>query len=281
MVLFPNCKINLGLRVAGKRPDGYHNLETIFYPIPLKDAAEITVCTGRKVNKPPFELTITGADIPGSTDNNICTKAWRLIKNDFPDIPPVRMHLHKAIPIGAGLGGGSSDGAFTLILLNRELKLNISQEQLLKYALALGSDCPFFIVNTPCYATGRGELLEPVNIDLGAYYFVVVFPNIHISTAGAFKDLTKTKSTAVDLKSIISQPVEQWKQHLVNEFEPAVFGKHPAIATIKERLYVAGAAYASMTGTGSSVFGIFHNSKKLANLLPDENYKVYILNQSH
>jgi 4-diphosphocytidyl-2-C-methyl-D-erythritol kinase len=267
--------------VAGKRPDGYHNLETIFYPIPLKEALELTINTGRKDHTEPFGLTITGTEIPGSTENNICTKAWQVIKNDFPQIPPVRMHLLKAIPIGAGLGGGSADGAFTLMLLNQELHLNLTNEQLAAYALTLGSDCPFFILNQPCYATGRGEILEPVNVDLSDYYFVVVFPNIHISTAEVFKDHAKTKSDPADLKSIINQPVDQWKDHLVNEFEVPVFVKHPAIKQIKQQLYEAGAVYASMSGTGSSVFGIFHNSKKTANLLSGENHKVFILNHAH
>lgn len=281
MVLFPNCKINLGLRVAGKRPDGYHNLETIFYPIALNDAAEITVTASRKDHAIPFELTITGLTIPGDLKSNICTKAWQLIANDFAGLAPVKMHLHKAIPIGAGLGGGSADGAITLLLLNQELRLNLSNEQLAKYALTLGSDCPFFIVNRPCYATGRGEVLEEVNIDLKEYYFVVVYPNIHISTAEVFNSLQPAKDNTADIKEILNKPVELWNQYLLNDFELPVFAKHPAIREVKDQLYKAGAAYASLTGTGSSVFAIFHNSKNSSNLPSFEHFKVYTLKRSH
>ena len=281
MVLFPNCKINLGLRVTGKRSDGYHDLETIFYPVPLRDAAEIIAFPTKKEHPEPFELTNTGITIPGEISTNLCTKAWQLIKKDFPSIPNIRMHLHKAIPIGGGLGGGSSDGAFTLILLNEELKLNLSTERLLAYALQLGSDCPFFILNKPCYATGRGEIMEEINVDLSEYYFVVVNPDIHISTAEAFRDLGEVKHTSVSPKNIISKPINTWKENLVNEFEEPVFKKHPLLKEIRNKLYDAGADYASMTGTGSSIYGIFHNSKKTGNLTSGEKFRVYNLNQSH
>lgn len=286
MVLFPNCKINLGLRITAKRPDGYHDLETVFYPIPLRDAAEIITSRAsshatRSSEHPDFELTITGTAIPGDTSSNLCTKAWKLIKHDFPDIPAVRMHLHKAIPIGAGLGGGSSDGAFTLLLLNKELKLNLTTEQLLAYALRLGSDCPFFIINRPCYATGRGEILEEINIDLDNYHFVVVNPGIHVSTAEAFRDILIANETKPSLKAIVGQPIAEWKNILENAFEASVFKKHPELKEIKKRLYESGAEYASMSGTGSSLYGIFHNSKKTANLLAGEKFGVHILKQSH
>ena len=279
MVLFPNCKINLGLRVTGKRPDGYHDLETVFYPIPLREAAEITTYPPKKDHE-AFELTITGTDIPGDISSNLCTKAWQLIKNDFPGIPAVRMHLHKAIPVGGGLGGGSSDGAFTLILLNEELKLNLTTEQLLAYALSLGSDCPFFILNRPCYATGRGEIMEDAVVNLSDHYFVIVHPGIHISTAEAFSGVVPSKKQP-SLKEIVAQPVDSWKGNLVNQFEEAAFSRHPELKKIKDQLYKSGAIYASMTGTGSSIYGIFHNSKKTANLLASEKFRVYILKQSH
>ena len=280
MVLFPNCKINLGLRVAGKRPDGYHDLETILYPVPLSDAAELTVYPQKK-DHPEFELTITGMDIPGEPSTNLCTKAWKLVKKDFPEIPAVRMHLHKAIPIGGGLGGGSSDGACTLVLLNEVLKLNLTTEKLLDYALRLGSDCPFFILNKPCYATGRGEIMEEINIGLNEYHFVIINPGIHVGTGEAFGELKISGKKMPSLKKIIEQPVSKWKENLVNEFEEIVFRKHPVLKEIKQKLYDSGAAFASMTGTGSSVYGIFHNSKKTANLLVGEKFMVYILNQSH
>jgi 4-diphosphocytidyl-2-C-methyl-D-erythritol kinase len=279
LVLFPNCKINLGLHVTGKRPDGYHDLQTIFYPIPLKDAAEITTYREKKEHE-AFELTITGTEIPGDIATNLCTRAWQLIKKAFPGIPAVRMHLHKAIPVGGGLGGGSSDGAFTLILLNEELKLNLTTEKLLEYALQLGSDCPFFILNRPCYATGRGEIMEEVSIDLSDHYFVLVHPGIHISTAEAFSSIVPSKPQQ-SLKEVIAQPITSWKKSLVNQFEEGAFRKHPELEKIRDQLYKSGAVYASMTGTGSSIYGIFHNSKKNANLLAGEKYRVYILNQSH
>jgi 4-diphosphocytidyl-2-C-methyl-D-erythritol kinase len=286
LILFPNCKINLGLRVTAKRPDGYHDLETVFYPIPLRDAAEITTShlplhTSRVGENDDFELTVTGTEIPGDISSNLCTKAWQLIKKDFPDIPGVRMHLHKAIPVGGGLGGGSSDAAFTLVLLNEELKLNLTTEQLLSYALQLGSDCPFFIINKPCYATGRGEIMEEISIDLSGYHFVIANPGIHVSTAEAFTDIVISSDEKPSLKKIIAQPVSEWKGSLVNQFEESVFKKHPELKEIKDKLYRSGAVYASMTGTGSSIYGIFHNSKKTANLLAGEKFRVHILNQSH
>ena len=290
MILFPNCKINLGLRILNKRPDGFHNLETIFCPIPLKDAAEITSFPGKKEQAEGFELVITGSAIPGEPSGNLCTRAWQLIKHDFPHIPPVRMHLHKAIPIGAGLGGGSSDGAFTLMLLNKEFRLNLSKDKLIEYAIKLGSDCPFFIVNKPCHATGRGEILQEINVPLDDYYFVLVQPDIHVKTGWAFAELTSSighplpnhaATNNPSLTEIIQQPVNTWKDMLINDFEIPVFKLHPLLKDIKQILYEAGAEYASMTGTGSSIYGIFSKNKKAANLRSDENYKVYILNHSH
>ena len=191
------------------------------------------------------------------------------------------MHLHKAIPIGGGLGGGSSDGAFTLMLLNEELKLNLSTSQLLEYALQLGSDCPFFIINKPCFATGRGEIMEEISINLYDHHFVLVDPGIHISTAEAFSNIVISDAKNQSLKEIVSQPPATWKNALVNEFEVPVFSKHPELREIREKLYSSGAVYAAMTGTGSCIYGIFHNSKKTANLLAGEKFRTYILNNSH
>lgn len=280
MVLFPNSKINLGLRVTGKRADGYHDIETIFYPIPLRDALELT--TGHTGKTPSaFDLTITGTAIPGDVSANLCKKAWDLIKEDFPEIPPVRMHLHKAIPMGAGLGGGSSDGAAALQLLNEELKLDIGTEQLLRYALKLGSDCPFFILNRPSYATGRGEEMETVNADLSGYYFVIVEPGIHVNTGETFRALEKFSlpGESEALKEIISRPVQEWKDRLKNDFEEPVFEKHPHLKEIRQQLYRAGAVYAAMTGTGSCIYGIFRNSKKTGNLKLSDTYRVHTLKQ--
>lgn len=249
MVFFPNCKINLGLNIVGKRTDGYHDLETFFYPVHLKDAIEV-------IEKPDFQFSASGLDINGNSNDNLCVKAYDLLKKDFPGLPPVHIHLHKAIPTGAGLGGGSADGAFTLKLLNKKFKLELSQKQLMDYALQLGSDCPFFIINKPCYATGRGEMLEESGPDLSGHKIVLVHPGIHISTSWAFAHISPRKPIK-PFKEIIRQPVEIWKQELKNDFEQPVFNEYPEIKQIKDDLYAAGAVYAAMSGSGSAVYGIF------------------------
>ena len=251
MISFPNCKINLGLHILEKRTDGFHELETVFYPLALQDALEIVQAAGTAIN-----FTITGLTIEGSWENNICVKAYHLLKKDFPALPSINMHLHKVIPTGAGLGGGSADGAFALSLLNKKFELGISEEKLMDYALQLGSDCPFFIRNKPCYARGRGEKLEEINLDLNSYKIVLVHPCIHINTAWAFSKIIPSKQKA-SVKEIIQKPVAKWKEELVNDFEEIVFKEQPEIRKIKENLYEQGAIYASMTGSGSSVFGIF------------------------
>ena len=281
MIVFPNCKINLGLHILNKREDGYHNLETVFYPVQLRDALEVvrrddgrqmTDDTHHSPLSTHISFSSTGLTITGDEANNLCIKAYHLLKKDFPALPPVQMHLHKAIPMGAGLGGGSADGAFALKLLNEKFQLGLSTQQLIDYALQLGSDCPFFIVNKPCYATGRGEKLETVELDLSAYHFAIVNPGIHVNTGWAFAQLNSNGSGRSfdssqdehpDPKSIIQQPIETWKDQLINDFEEPVSKAHPEIATIKQQLYDAGAVYASMTGSGSTVFGIFEENPVL------------------
>jgi 4-diphosphocytidyl-2-C-methyl-D-erythritol kinase len=262
MVIFPSCKINLGLNIVSRRIDGYHDLETVFYPIPLKDAIEV-------IEKPAFQFSTSGLTIEGDTDNNLCVKAYQLLKKDFPGLSPVEMHLHKAIPIGAGLGGGSADGAFTLKLLNKKFDLKLSENQLINYSLQLGSDCPFFIINEPCYATGRGEILKEIDLDLGKYEIVVVYPGIHISTAWAFDNINPARPVT-SIKEVIREPEEMWKQKLKNDFEEPVFNRYPEIKKIKDDLYEAGAVYAAMSGSGSSVYGIFHKGTKLSLSLSHE-----------
>lgn len=249
MVCFPNCKINLGLHITGKRPDGFHALETVFYPVALTDMLEIISATS-------LSFQSTGLSIPGTADNNLCLKAYQLLKKDFPELPPVKMHLHKTIPMGAGLGGGSADGAFALQLLNNKYKLELGKEQLIQYAAQLGSDCPFFILNQACYATGRGEILEPIALDLSAWHFVLVNPGIHVNTKWAFEQITPG-SSGKDLKAIMQLPVENWKEQLSNDFEAPIAKAYPAIQEIKDRLYQLGASYAAMSGSGSTLFGIF------------------------
>jgi 4-diphosphocytidyl-2-C-methyl-D-erythritol kinase len=257
MVVFPNCKINLGLRILSKREDGYHNLETFFFPAPLNDVLELIRHNGNEETM----FTSTGDKIDGEVNNNLCIKAYQLLKKDFPELPPVKIHLHKAIPIGAGLGGGSADGAFMLKLLNDKFQLGISRERLIEYALQLGSDCPFFIINKPCFATGRGEIMEEIELSLAGYHIVLINPGIHVNTGIAFKALNRETSYATsaspNLKDIINLPVANWKEKLANDFEVPVFSMHPVLAGIKQMLYDNGAVYASMSGSGSTVFGIF------------------------
>lgn len=271
MITFPNCKINLGLYIVSKRADGFHNLETIFYPIPLKDALEVI----HDSSSPSTGVTFISSGIKVESEANICIKAYQLLKKDFPLLPPIKMHLHKVIPIGAGLGGGSADGAFTLVLLNKKFDLGIDHQQLVSYALELGSDCPFFILNQAAYATGRGEALEEVTLDFSAYKFMLVNPQIHINTGWAFSQITPSAGR-MSLKEVIQLPIEQWKEKLTNDFEHAVFTKYPEVKSVKDKLYSAGAVYASMSGSGSTVYGLF---KRELNSLPDfpEHYFVKIV----
>lgn len=268
MVTFPNCKINLGLNIVNKRDDGYHDIETVFFPIPLNDALEV-------IEKETFEFSTSGSAIEGETEKNLCIKAYHLLKKDLPDLPLVQMHLHKAIPMGAGLGGGSADGAFTLKLLNKKFDLHLSEKQLINYSLQLGSDCPFFISNKPCFATGRGEKLEPIELDLSGYKIVIIHPVIHISTARAFERINPLKPVK-SIKQIIQQPISTWKDELINDFEKPVFAKYPEIKKIKDVLYNAGSIYSSMSGSGSAVYGIFKKENPISLSFPG-NYFVKTL----
>jgi 4-diphosphocytidyl-2-C-methyl-D-erythritol kinase len=252
LVVFPNCKINLGLNIVAKRADGFHDLETVFYPIAIKDVLEVVQ---QSPDSTDVEFTATGLQVAGTATDNLCVKAYHLLQKDFPSLPSIKMHLHKVIPMGAGLGGGSSDGAFTLGLLNRKFQLNLPADQLIDYALQLGSDCPFFIFNTPCFAEGRGEKLEPIHVDLSGYCIVVIYPGIHVNTGWAFSQVRPTRPQR-QMRDIIHQPIITWKDELANDFEEAVFDAHPQIKAIKENLYAHGAVYASMSGSGSTVYGI-------------------------
>lgn len=272
MVIFPNCKINLGLRILRKRPDGYHDLETVFYPVPLKDALEI-------ISAPSGDdilFTQSGLTIQGSHNDNLCVKAYQLLRDQYPQIPPVQMHLHKNIPMGAGLGGGSADGAFTLQLLNTKYHLELSKEQLIGYALKLGSDCPFFISNSPSFAAGRGELLEELPLDLSAYSFLLVHPGIHISTSEAFS-LIRPAIPEKSCKEIVQLPIAHWKKALINDFEEPVFAKYGELRNVKDRLYELGALYASMSGSGSSFYGIFEKNQIPLSPFADKGYRVDII----
>lgn len=261
MLCFPNAKINLGLNVVSKRPDGYHNIETIFYPIPVKDALEIVPAIRDE------SFSQTGITIDGCPDNNLVLRALRLLREIYP-IPPLEIHLLKAIPFGAGLGGGSSDAAFMLKLLNDFCKLGLSFDELEQKAALLGADCPFFIRNTPVFATGTGNVFTPVTLSLEGYHLCLVKPDIAVSTPEAYA-MVRPQMPSTSLTEIISQPVEAWKNQMVNDFETSVFNRYPEIARIKESLYEAGAVYASMSGSGSSVFGIFQEPTHLKRQYPD------------
>jgi 4-diphosphocytidyl-2-C-methyl-D-erythritol kinase len=250
MISFPHAKINLGLSILSKRPDGFHDLETIFYPLSVRDVLEIV----------PSEETRFfqhGLEIPGKKDENLVLRAYHLLKEKYPQTAALEIHLYKAIPTGAGLGGGSSDAAEILLLMNQFFELKIPMEDLHEYALELGSDCPFFMQSAPCFASGRGEILEPVLLDLSGYSFLLVHPRVRVETAWAFSKI-KPAIPDYDLRKSILRPVPTWPGIIKNDFEKAVFQAHPSLKKIKERLYDAGALYASMTGSGSTVFGIFN-----------------------
>jgi 4-diphosphocytidyl-2-C-methyl-D-erythritol kinase len=272
VVIFPNCKINLGLNITRKRSDGYHDIQTVFYPIPLYDTLEIINQADSHDREDEILFTSSGLPVEVSKEDNLSVKAYRLIKKDFPTIPSLRMHLHKSIPMGAGLGGGSADASFTLRLINDHFGLNLSDQQLIEYALRLGSDCPFFIMNKPCFATGRGEQFETITVNLTTYKIIVVNPGITIHTAHAFSQITPALP-ARSIKEIIQQPVTTWKDQLKNDFEEVVFRQYPEIRNSKDELYRKGAVYASMSGSGSCVYGLFEKEKKVQLSFPT-NYFV-------
>ena len=252
MITYPNAKINLGLNIVEKRPDGYHNLETIFYPINLQDALEVTQLDGEG----EYALTLSGTPIEGDPDQNLVVKTYRLLKKDFPDIPAIDIHMYKHIPTGAGLGGGSADAAFMIKLLNEKFKLGLGIEKMEEYAATLGADCAFFIQNKPVFASGIGNIFEPIQLSLKGYYLVLVKPDISVSTKDAFS-LIQPMKPSQSLREIVRMPVETWRATMKNDFENSVFQKYPEIAAIKDKLYDMGAIYASMSGSGSSVYGIF------------------------
>lgn len=255
MITFPFCKINLGLQVVARREDGYHDIATIFYPLPLYDVLEIIAS-----DQPVFR--VSGQSIPGPEAQNLCLRAYELLKQDFPQLPSLEVGLHKVIPMGAGLGGGSSDAAAMLGLLNDKFHLNLDYSALSRYAIRLGSDCPFFLQKENCYATGRGEHLQPFRGDnLDGYGIVVVCPEIHVSTAWAYAQITPHRPKWSLLEAAL-EPIAAWKSSIVNDFEEPVFKAYPVLADIKETLYQKGASYASLSGSGSALYGIFPPGKE-------------------
>lgn len=260
MITFPNAKINIGLNVVAKREDGYHNLETIFYPISVCDALEVTLPASSDLRHD--SLHIDGLTIDSDNNKNLVMKALMLMRKYY-SFPLVNINLLKKIPMGAGIGGGSADAAFTLKLINNFFKLNIEQTTLAQLAAQLGADCPFFIYNTPKYAEGIGEKLESINLDLEKYYICLIKPNLFISTKEAFANI-KPKPNTQNLKELIKRPLEEWKFYLKNDFEESLFPKYLELRNIKNKLYELGAIYSSMTGSGASLYAI--SEKPLTNI---------------
>lgn len=270
MLTFPCAKINLGLNITSKREDGYHNLETIFYPVPLTDALEVKLMHDDFPSDEPCDLKITGNAVDCDEKNNLVVKAYTLLAQDFK-LPRVHTHLVKRIPMQAGLGGGSADGAFMIRLLDERFRLNMGIAEMERYASRLGSDCAFFITAEPSFGTGRGEVLEPVNIaeqNLQGYYIAIVKPAIAVSTREAFQQII-CRQPEHCCRDIVRQPVETWKTVLTNDFEEPAFKQHPELADIKQRLYDLGAVYAQMSGSGSAFFGLFRTDpQQLKNAFP-------------
>lgn len=262
MLTKPICKINLGLNVVERRPDGYHNLETVFYPVPICDTLEVFEMDDAFPSPHNCDLKVTNITIDGDEQKNLVVRAYNLLKQDFPSLPRIHAHLYKDIPTQAGMGGGSSDCGFMITLLNEQFHLGLSNEQMIRYAARLGADCAFFILNKPCYAEGIGERLEPIDLDLSGWYLAVVRPDIPVPTKEAFSLITP-QHPAKNCRDIVMQPVEKWRDGLTNDFEKSVFALHPEIGDIKDRLYDLGATYAAMSGSGSSLFGLFRQTVSL------------------
>lgn len=256
MIIFPIAKVNLGLNVVERRPDGYHNLQTVFYPVGIQDALEIFSMAEDFPSEVDCDIKVSNIPIEGDEQRNLVVRAYQLLKQDFPNLPRLHVHLYKGIPTQAGMGGGSSDASAMLRLLNTSFQLNLSDEKLISYASKLGADCAIFILNRPAYAEGIGEKLYPMNIDLSGWYMAVVRPDIPVPTKEAFARI-KPHFPQKCCRDIVMQPVETWKEELVNDFEESVFALHPELAAIKERLYQLGATYAAMSGSGSALFGLF------------------------
>ncbi|NPD92823.1 4-(cytidine 5'-diphospho)-2-C-methyl-D-erythritol kinase [Xylanibacter muris] len=267
MINFPIAKINLGLNITGKRDDGYHNLETVFYPVPIKDALEIHPMDDAFPSAYDCDLKVTNIPIEGDEQKNLVVRAYRLLAETY-SLPRIHAHLYKGIPTQAGMGGGSSDCAYMIRLLNESFCLGMSEDEMICHAAKLGADCPFFILSRPAYAEGIGEQLYPIDLDLVGWHIGVVRPDIPVSTKEAFS-LVKPCPPACNCRDIVAQPVETWRDKLVNDFEKSVFALHPEIGLIKERLYSLGAIYAAMSGSGSSVFGLFRDSIELKEEFPD------------
>ncbi|HET7818350.1 MAG TPA: 4-(cytidine 5'-diphospho)-2-C-methyl-D-erythritol kinase [Bacteroidia bacterium] len=253
MIYFPNAKINIGLNIVKKRNDGYHDIESVMYPLTdiAFDALEI-------IESKKTGIILSGIDVPGNTQDNLCLKAYHLISKDYT-LPSIQIHLHKAIPVGAGLGGGSSDAAFFIQLLNKKFSLNISWGEMHHYAKQLGSDCSFFVSNQPAFVKGKGDEFDFIKLNLGGYYIVLVYPPIHINTGKAYSGVIPKKPKRSLKKDLLNCPIDEWKKYIHNDFEDSIFVEYPELKKIKKDLYSLGAVYSSMSGSGSTIYGIFKN----------------------
>ncbi|GAA4042171.1 4-(cytidine 5'-diphospho)-2-C-methyl-D-erythritol kinase [Hymenobacter glaciei] len=266
MLVFPNAKLNLGLYVTQRRPDGFHSLESVFVPLPWTDAFEMLPTAPGQATS----LTLTGRPIPGDPATNLCVRAYELLQADFPQLPSVQLYLHKIVPIGAGLGGGSADAAFALKAANELFSLSLSVEALESYARRLGSDCAFFIQNKPVLAVERGDVFEEINLNLKGTGCVVVYPNLHISTAEAYARISPHPPQH-PLRGALAQPMNTWRHTVSNDFETALTPGHPVLDEIKQQLYAAGATYASLSGSGSAVYGLWEAGEPAATTWPADH----------
>ncbi len=263
MITFPNCKINIGLNITESRDDGFHNLETVFYPLPFSDGLEITQDKGSKAGSVVFSHS--GLKINGNDENNLCLRAYRLLEKEHK-LPAIKMHLHKTIPMGAGLGGGSSDGAFTLKMLNEIFSLGLSQEDLMGYARQLGSDCAFFLENKPTFAYEKGDYFKPTELDLSGYWLVLTKPDIHVNTSEAYAAI-KPKQPEKSLQELIKTPVESWQGNIINDFEASMSKKYEPIGRLINLLKDLGGKYVAMSGSGSAVFSILEKEVRVKDKL--------------
>lgn len=276
MLTRPIAKINLGLNVVEKRPDGYHNLETVFYPVQIEDALEVYPMDPEFPSEYDCDLKVTNITIDGDEQRNLVVRAYNLLKADLPTLPRIHAHLYKGIPTQAGMGGGSSDCGFMITLLNDMFKLGLTQQQMIDYAARLGADCAFFIFNRPCYAEGIGEKLQPIDLDLKGWYLSLVRPDIPVSTREAFA-LIKPHHPEVNCREVVKQPVESWRDALVNDFEGSVFAVHPELGAVKDRLYDLGATYAAMSGSGSTLFALSRQPLNLDEFNSEGTFRKTIL----
>lgn len=275
MITKPIAKINLGLNVVEKRSDGYHNLQTVFFPVSIEDALEVLPMDSAFPSVVDCDLKVTNICIDGDEQRNLVVRAYNLLKADFPEMPRVHAHLYKGIPTQAGMGGGSSDCGFMITLLNQMFGLGLTDQQMIDYAARLGADCAFFILNKPCYAEGIGEKLEPINLSLSGWYLSLVRPDIPVSTREAFS-LIKPHYPELNCRDVVQLPVEQWRGKLTNDFEESVFAVHPKLGAVKERLYELGATYAAMSGSGSTLFALSRQPLNLNEFSQEGTFKTTI-----